>query len=104
MTVLLDTGAKNVLLFECTLPGHTRDLATLSFNQVSSTKGKAFYVGEARLSEVHLGAAELGPMKVLVVPGTQSRDWSFAGVLGVSALGFRQIAFDFERSLFMFRK
>jgi predicted aspartyl protease len=102
--LLLDSGAKDLLLFECTLPGHARDLATLSVNQVSSTKGKAFYVREVRLSQVHLGTTDLGSITALVVPGKQTCGWSFAGVMGMSAIGFRQIAFDFERNLFMFRK
>ena len=102
--LLLDTGAKDALLFECSLPWHGRDFATLSMKQSCSTKGNAFYVREVRLSEVHLGTAELGAMTVLVVPGKHTCGWSFAGVLGMSALGFRQIAFDFERNLFSFRK
>ena len=102
--LLLDTGAKDVLLFECGLAGHGRDLATLSVKQSSSTTGKAFNVREALLSEVHLVGVELGTMRVLVVPGKQTCGWGFAGVLGMSALGFRQIAFDFERKLFTFRK
>jgi Aspartyl protease len=102
--LLLDTGAKDVLLFEYSLLGHLRNLATLSVKQSSSSKGTAFDVQEAWLSEVHLGTAELGVVRVLVVPGKQTCDWGFAGVLGISALGFRQIAFDFERNLFSFRK
>lgn len=102
--LLLDTGAKDVLLFECSLQGHGRALATIGEKLSSSSQGKAFYVQEARLSAVHLGAAELRAMRVLVVPGKQSCGWGFAGVLGMSALGFRQIAFDFQRDLFSFRK
>lgn len=102
--LLLDTGAKDVLLFECSLQGHGRALATIGVKLSSSSQGKAFYVQEARLSVVHLGAAELRAMRVLVVPGKQSCGWGFAGVLGMSALGFRQIAFDFQRDLFSFRK
>jgi len=102
--LLLDTGAKDLLLFECSLTGQMRDLATLSVKQSSSSKGVAFDVREARLSEVHFGTVELRTMRVLVVPGKQMCGWSFAGVLGMSALGFRQIAFDFERKLFTFRK
>ena len=102
--LLLDTGAKDVLLFECSLQGHGRELATIGARLFSSSYGKAFYVQEARLSEAHLGPAELRAMRVLVIPGKQTCGWSFAGVLGMSALGFRQIAFDFERNLFSFRK
>jgi predicted aspartyl protease len=102
--LLLDTGAKAMLLFECGLRGHMRDLATFSVKQSSSSKGTAFDVQEAWLSEVHLGTLELAAMRVLVVPGKQTCGWDFAGVLGISALGFRQIAFDFERNLFSFRK
>jgi hypothetical protein len=102
--LLLDTGAKDLLLFECSLTGQMRDLATLSVKQSSSSKGVPFDVREARLSEVHFGTVELRTMRVLVVPGKQMCGWSFAGVLGMSALGFRQIAFDFERKLFTFRK
>ena len=102
--LLLDTGAKDVLLFECSLRGHLRDLATLSVKQSSSSKGTAFDVQEAWLSEVHLGTAELAAMRVLVVPEKQTCVRGFAGVLGISALGARQITFDFERKLFSFRK
>jgi len=104
MPLLLDTGAKDLLLFECSLPGHMRELAALTINKSSSSKGVAFDVQEARLSKVRLGTAELGTMRVLVVPGKQTCGWGFAGVIGMSALGFREIAFDFERKLFTFRK
>jgi len=102
--LLLDTGAKDVLLFECSLSGHLRDLARLRVKQSSSSRGVAFDVQEAWFSEVHLGTAKLGPMTAFVVPGKQTCGWSFAGVMGMSALGFRQIAFDFKRKLFTFRK
>jgi len=102
--LLLDTGAKDLLLFECNLPGQVRELATLSVKQSSSSKGTAFDVREAWLSDVHLGTVELRAMTALVVPEKQTCGWSFAGVLGMSALGFRQIGFDFEQKLFTFRK
>jgi predicted aspartyl protease len=102
--LLLDTGAKDLLLFECSLPRPMQELATLRVKQSSSSKGVAFDAQEARLSQVHLGTADLGSMTALVVPRKQPCGWSFAGVMGISALGFRQIAFDFERKLFTFRK
>ena len=102
--LLLDTGAKDVLLFECGLQGHGRDVATIGVELSSSSQGKPFHVQEARLSVVHLGTAELRAMRVLVVPGKHTCGWDFAGVLGISALGFRQIAFDFERNLISFGK
>lgn len=102
--LLLDTGANDVLLFECSLLGHVRNLATLRVKQSSSSSGTAFDVQETWLSEVHLGTAELAAMRVLVAPGKQTCGRGFAGVLGISALGARQITFDFERKLFSFRK
>ena len=39
-----------------------------------------------------------------IVFGEQPCGWSFAGVMGISAFRLRQVAFDFERKLFTFRK
>jgi hypothetical protein len=102
--LLLDTGAQDLLLFQCGLSGHMRELTTLSVKQSLSSKGIAFDVQEVRLSEARLGTVELGAMRVFVIPGKQTCGWSFAGVLGTSALGFRQITFDFERKLFSLRR
>jgi hypothetical protein len=102
--LLLDTGARDVLLFECSLRGRMRELPTHSVKQSSSSKDIPFDTKEALLSEARLGAANLGLMRVLVVSGKQSCGWDFGGVMGMSGLGFRQIGFDFERRIFSFRK
>lgn len=102
--LLLDTGAQDVLLFECSLRGRMRELPTHGVKQSSSSEDMPFDTQEALLSGVRLGAANLGLMRVFVVPGKQSCGWDFGGVMGMSALGLREIAFDFERKVFSFRK
>jgi len=99
--LLLDTGAQDVLLFECSLHGRMRELGV---KQSSSSEDMPFDTQEALLSGVRLGAADLGLMRVFVVPGKQSCGWDFGGVMGMSVLGLREIAFDFERKVFSFRK
>lgn len=102
--LLLDTGAQDVLLFECSLHGRMRELPTHGVKQSSSSKGMPFDTKEAVLSEVRLGTADLGLMRVLVVSGKQSCGWDFGGVMGMSALGLRSVAFDFERKVFSFSR
>jgi hypothetical protein len=102
--LLLDTGAQDVLLFECSLQGRMHELPTRGRKESSSSKDMPFDIQEALLPEVRLGAADLGLMRVFVVPGKQSCGWDFSGVMGMSALGLRKIAFDFERKVFRFSK
>lgn len=104
LRLLLDTGAQDLLLFECALPDQLHDFAIVGVTKSSSTKDVAFDVQEARLSEMHLGGADLGEMRVLVVPRKQSCGWPFAGVMGMSAFQLKEVAFDFERKMFRFRR
>ncbi len=104
LPLLLDTGAHDLLLFGCSPPKRLYELAVLGVKKSSSTQDVAFDVQEARLSNVHLGEADLGAVRVFLVPGNQSCGWPFGGVLGMAAFGLREVAFDFERRMFSFKK
>jgi len=104
LRILLDTGAQDLLLFGCSLPDRLNELAILGVKKSSSTQDVAFDVQEARLSGVHLGAADLGAVRVFLVPGNQSCGWPFGGVMGMAAFGLREVAFDFERKMFSFKR
>ena len=102
--LLVDTGAEDLLLFECSLQGRMRELPIRGAKRSSSSRNMPFDIREGLPSEARLGAANLGLTKVFLVPGRQSCGWDFNGVMGMSALGLREIAFDFERKVFSFRK
>jgi predicted aspartyl protease len=104
LRLLLDTGAQDLLLFGCSLPDRLNELAIVGVKKSSSTQDVVFDVQEARLSGVHLGAANLGAVRVFLVPGNQSCGWPFGGVMGMAAFDLREVAFDFERKMFSFKR
>ena len=104
LRLLLDTGAQDLLLFQCSLPDRLHDLAVVGVKKSSSTRNVAFDVQELRLSAVHLGAAEWPALRVSLVTGNQTCGWPFGGVMGMAAFGLREVAFDFERKMFSFKR
>ena len=104
LRLLLDTGAQDLLLFQCSLPNRLHDLAVVGVKKSSSTRNVAFQVKELRLSVVHLGAAEWPAVQVSLVAGNQTCGWPFGGVMGMGAFGLREVAFDFDRKMFSFKR
>ena len=101
LQMLLDTGTKDLILFEQRLP-HSLKISR------GKTESNLNFGGEGRLTEVELRSARLGAISrrkqkayVWSVNKDQLRD--FDGLLGPTALGATSISFDFDRCLVSFK-
>jgi len=93
--LLLDTAASGLILFQSRIRNRLQ-LISLGA-RMSSNLG-----GEVRLQRVILGTTKLGETdfgqkNAFVVEDQDDETREFDGLLGPSALGLKQIAFDFER-------
>jgi predicted aspartyl protease len=99
--VLVDTGADELVLFECQLHGRLRQLpASGVLKRFFNGAGKEYELREVWLMGVRLGATDFGVQKGLEADGNANCGRSFDGVVGIRSLGLKSVAFDFEhRSL-----
>jgi predicted aspartyl protease len=94
--LVVDTGAKDVILFESRVQGR------LASGRTSGAKTSANIGGESQLQEVRLPAArlgttDLGNQKAYLLAASPQAVPNFDGLLGVTGLGVKRLAFDFDR-------
>lgn len=99
--MLLDTGIKDLMLFQERLAGRLKQL---------HPKARDPYLnagGWDTVTEVEMQSVNLGPMsrhkQKAYVWATSGNNLSFAGLLGPAALGASAVAFDFDRHLLSFK-
>lgn len=101
LQILLDTGTKDLTLFDRRIGGMRQRLRVL---------GKDFNVtagGRDPLVAVEMDSANVGPIfrrkqKAFVLTTSEERMRDFDGVLGPAALGASAVAFDFDRHILSF--
>jgi hypothetical protein len=98
--LLVDTGSRDLLLFERQLPPGLRNLPTHEVRQSFNSGATSFERKEILLSKVQLGATDRGLKKAFLTNGSATFDQSFDGALGPASLGLKWIAFDFESGRF----
>jgi predicted aspartyl protease len=101
--LLVDTGSRNLLLFERQLPEGVKKLPTGNINQSFNSAARSFETKEILVSNVQLGAVDRGLRKALLINDSELFGQSFNGALGPASLGLKWIAFDFERGRFGWR-
>jgi predicted aspartyl protease len=92
--VLVDTGASGLLLFrrEGRELGHRRVLEANTSSSIAGT----FTREEIRVSAAQLGAVRLHVPSVFLVRAGNEVSRDFDGLMGIGAMGVKEIAFDFE--------
>lgn len=101
LQILLDTGTKDLTLFDRRIGGMLQRLHVL---------GKDFNVtagGQDPLVAVEMDSVNVGPIfrrkqKAFVLTTSEERTRGFDGVLGPAALGASAVAFDFDRHIVSF--
>src|SRR5262249_53334938 len=100
--LLVDTGAAELVLFECKLHGHLRQLPVSGDpRRLSNSCGTESGLTEVWLRGVRLGAIDFGLQKALSADGSVNCDRSFDGVFGTM---LKLIAFDFEHQTFSWKR
>jgi len=101
--LLVDTGAKDLVLFESRLHGKLSGVRSQG-GKTSSNLG-----GEASLQQVLLSGARLGnsdfeTLNALLLDAPAQNVPGFDGLLGVRSLGLTSLSFDFERQTISWQK
>jgi aspartyl protease len=102
--LLVDTGAAELVLFECQLHGRLRQLPVGSVRRFFNGASKEIELKELWLPAVRLGTTDFGPQKSLSVDDNANCSRSFDGVVGIRRLGLKWIAFDFEHRSFSWKR
>lgn len=102
--LLVDSGAADLMLFECELRGRlllpTSGVTRFRVNGSNTESG----MREVWLAGLRLGATDLGLQKGLEAEGSANCGRSFDGVMGITGLGLKWIAFDFEHRSFVWKR
>jgi predicted aspartyl protease len=102
--LLMDTGTKNLLLFECQLPERLRKLPTRDVKRLSNSAESQFEVKELWVPGVRLGVTTIRLEKAFLVSDNANCGRSFDGAIGPMSLGLQWIAFDFEHQRFTWKR
>jgi hypothetical protein len=94
--LLLDTAASGILLFQSRIRDRLPQLISLG-ERKSSNMGGDFRLQSVILARTKFGETDLGQENAFVVEDQEDESREFDGLLGPSALGLKQIAFDFQR-------
>ena len=97
--LLLDTAASGILLFQSRIRDRLPQLNSLG-ERKSSNMGGDFRLQRVLLATTNFGETDFGQWNAFVVEDQEDESREFDGLLGPSALGLKQIAFDFQRHTF----
>jgi predicted aspartyl protease len=101
--LLLDTAASGILLFQTRIRDRLPRLTSLG-ERISSNLGGDFPLQCVLLATTNLGQTDFGQRNAFVVEDQEDESREFDGLLGPSALGLKQIAFDFQRRTFSWKR
>jgi hypothetical protein len=103
LRMLVDTAASGIFLFKHGIRHRLPHLTSLG-EIVSSNMGGEFLAERVLLTRTNLGDADFGHMNAFVVEDWEDETRDFDGLIGPSALGLKQIAFDFQRRALSWKK
>ena len=101
--LLLDTAASGILLFQSRIRNRLPQLTSLG-DRKSSNMGGDFRLQRVLLARTKFGETDFGQQNAFVVEDQEDESREFDGLLGPSALGLKQIAFDFQRHTLSWKK
>jgi hypothetical protein len=101
--LLLDTAASGIILFQSRIRNRLPELISLG-ERMSSSMGGDFRLQRVILARTKFGETDFGQESAFVVEDQEDESREFDGLLGPSALGLKQIAFDFQRRTFSWEK
>jgi hypothetical protein len=103
LRMLVDTAASGIFLFKHGIRHRLPHLTSLG-EIVSSNMGGEFLAERVLLTRTNLGDTDFGHMNAFVVEDWEDETRDFDGLIGPSALGLKQIAFDFQRRALSWKK
>ncbi len=100
--LVVDTGAKDLILFDSRVRDRLKGLRTQG-TKTSSNLGGDVKLRQVNLPEVRLGSTDLGNLSAFLVDAPGQGSPGFDGLLGVRSLGLTRLVFDFERQTMSWR-
>jgi len=101
--LLVDTGAKDLILFESRVHGKLSG-AHSQGGKTSSNMGGEASLQQVLLSEARLGNTHLETLNAFLLDAPPQNVPGFDGLLGVRSLGLTRLSFDFERQTISWEK
>jgi len=95
LRLVVDTGAKDLILFQSRVQGRLASVRTAGA-KTSANMGGESQLQEVRLPAARLGTTDLGNQKAYLLATSAQAVPDFDGLLGVTALGVKRLAFHFE--------
>jgi predicted aspartyl protease len=99
--LLVNTAASRVILFNTNKQGLMREIKIERADIATNSAGEEVVCKQARLGHLRLGDKEFTPGAVCLV---NDEGKPYDGLLPIPALGFKEVAFDFERHILWLRK
>jgi predicted aspartyl protease len=96
--LLLDTGAAGLVLFQTRSGSHVPLWQFTAFRDTSNLSGD-LVVKEFIPDDVNIGGQRLPLRKAFVAPDQPDVGRTFDGLMGIGALGFKSLTFDFDAHL-----
>jgi predicted aspartyl protease len=100
--LLVDTAASGIILFQNRI-GIRLPLLSLG-ERKSSNLGAELRLQRVMLGNTKFGETDFGQMNAFVVKDQGDESREFDGLLAPTALGLKQIAFDFQRQTLSWKK
>lgn len=97
--LLVDTGASSLMLFATRIQGRIPNLQVQNLKSSANLAGQ-FDRKQVLLHDISLGDVKLGQKPAFVVDDQKDPGRDFDGLLSLPALGFKEVAFDFQRGTF----
>jgi predicted aspartyl protease len=101
--LLLDTAASGIILFQSRIRNRLPELISLG-ERMSSNMGGELRLQRVLFATTKFGETDFGQENAFIVEDQEEESREFDGLLGPSALGLKQIAFDFQRHTFSWRR
>jgi predicted aspartyl protease len=98
LQVLLDTGTKDLTLFDRRISGKLRRLRVLGVDSNVTAAGRDPLVA-VQMDAIHVGPVFREKQKAFVLTNSEEDSQRFDGILGPAALGAIAVAFDFDRHI-----
>jgi predicted aspartyl protease len=101
--LLVDTGAKDLILFEPRVRGRLPLLRTVG-SKTSANMNGPVSLKKVELAEARLGRTDIGSLNAFILDVAADSVPGFDGLLGLASLGARRVSFDFARHTISWEK
>ncbi len=102
--LLLDTGTTELVFFECQLHSRLRQLPIGTTKRFVNGANKELRLAEVWVPGLRLGVTGFGMQKGLSALDDANCARPFDGVIGITHLGLKWVAFDFEHRIFSWKR